>query len=319
MKMKIGNNWYDTRSTEIECSPALGHSHDGPNNGVKTISINNGDPISPDKNGNVDIPVAAVTGTGLSNDLTATISVGGVQSGDTFEMGTSTEEVLRKLLVKEVAPSISITLNPAAGIYHKGEPVLLKSVSYTVNPGTASALSSLSISDGRNKLVEIVDVKNGSKTLSNTYTANTEFTGTLMYLDKSGTPRSLTTKANYTFLDYSYMGAISTGLSANNIPAFAEDALPIIESKLTAANIKGLTKKLLATAANEYNFTTNVGEFMVYAYPASYGNLSEIWDSNYRLADFETNNKLVTIDGVSYKVYYSGIVELSNYKVEFKK
>ena len=319
MKIKVGNNWYDTRSTEIMCSPDLGHSHDGPNNGVKTISINNGDPMLPDDNGNVDIPVAAVTGTGLSNDLTATITVGGVQSGDTFEVGTSTEEVLRKLLIKEVAPSISITLNPAAGIYHKGEPVILKSIAYTVNRGTASALSSLSISDGRNKLVEIVDVKNGTKTLSNTYTANTEFTGTLMYLDKSGTPRSLTTKANYTYLDYSYMGAISTGLSADNIPVFAEDALPIIESKLTAANIKGLSKKLLATSANEFNFTTNTGEFMVYAYPASYGNLSEIWDSNYRLADFEANNKIVKIDGIDYKVYYSGIVELSNYKVQFKK
>lgn len=318
MKMKIGNNWYDTRSTEIECSPALGHSHDGPN-GVKTISINNGDPILPDDTGNINIPVAAVTGTGLSSNLTATVSVGGVQTGDTFETGTSTEEVLRKLLVKEVMPSISISLSPAAGIYHKGEPVILKSISYRVNSGTASALSSLSITDGKNKLVEIVDVTSGSKTLSNTYTANTEFTGTLMYLDKSGTPRSLTTKANYTFLDYSYIGAISTGLSANDIPAFAEEALPIIESKLTAANIKGLTKKLLATPANEHTFTTNVGEFMVFAYPASYGNLSEIWDSNYRLTDFENNNKLITIDGISYKVYYSGIVELSNYKVKFKR
>ena len=272
-----------------------------------------------DDTGNINIPVAAVTGTGLSSNLTATISVGGVQTGDTFETGTSTEEVLRKLLVKEVAPSMSISLSPAAGIYHKGEPVVLKSISYRVNSGTASALSSLSITDGKNKLVEIVDVTSGSKTLSNTYTANTEFTGTLMYLDKSGTPRSLTTKANYTFLDYSYIGTISTGLSANDIPAFAEEALPIIESKLTATNIKGLTKKLLATPANEYTFTTNVGEFMVFAYPASYGNLSEIWDSNYRLTDFENNNKLVTIDGISYKVYYSGIVELSNYKVKFKK
>lgn len=319
MKMKIGNNWYDTRSTEIECSPVLGHDHDGPNNGVKTVSLNNGDPIKPDKNGNIDIPVAAATGTGLVNNLTATVSIGGIQSGDTFKVGASTEEVLRKLLIKEVAPSISIGLSPAAGIYHKGEPVVLKSISYTVNQGTASTLSSLSISDGNKKLVEIVDVKSGSKTLSNTYTANTEFTGTLMYLDKSGTPRSLTTKANYTFLDYSYMGVISTGLSADDIPAFAEDALPMLESKLTAANIKGLTKKLLATSANEYSYTAHVGEFMVYAYPASYGNLSEIWDSNYRLTEFEKNNKLVTIDGISYKVYYSGIVELSNYKVQFKK
>ena len=40
------------------------------------------------------------------------------------------------------------------------------------------------------------------------------------------------------------MGAISTGLSADNIPVFAEDALPIIESKLTELETEYSQKNL---------------------------------------------------------------------------
>lgn len=320
MKIKVGNNWYDTRTTEIECSPALGHTHDGPNTGtVKSASINGGDPILPDEHGNIDLPFAAVTGEGLSSDLTATITVGGVPVNYTFKAGTSIEEVLRKILIKEIKPTLSISLNPPAGVFHKGDTVTLKSVSYTVSKGSAAALASLTVTDGKDKLVDIVDVKSETKQVTGkSYTENTTFTGTLSYTDKSGEYGSIKAEAKYTFLDYSYMGAIQLGIPVDEISEYFEDNKPKMESMLTAENIKKLTTKLLATSANEFSYTTGVGEFMVYAYPASYGALGSIWDSNYKLDGFESHVKTVNIDGVDYKVYYSDIAELSNYKVQFR-
>lgn len=295
--VKIGNRVYDSNTTKVISAPyKQSSSTPGKGDCVQSVSVNKGDKNYPDSTGNVDLTITGIS-EGLANDLTATTAVGGIMSGDNFKAGTSTEEVLRKLLVKEVLPTLSITLTPVAGFKHKGDPVTLTAIGYSVSKGTASSLDSLVIKDSE-ELVNLTTVASGSKTVNKKYTVDTIITGTLGYTDSTGTKRTLAATAKYTFVDYNYAGPI-TGLP-------------------TADNISALTTSLTGALKGEVNYTTAAGQRMAYAYPASYGNVASIIDVNgYKLGAFLENTTTVTIGGIIYKVYYSNEVEVSNYKVTF--
>ena len=76
-----------------------------------------------------------------------------------------------------------------------------------------------------------------------------------------------------------------------------------------------LTKVISNTKANTETFNT-INQLMVYAYPTTFGELTEIKDVNtgYKLT---WDKKIVSINKINYYVYYSKICKVTNYKIAF--
>ena len=72
---------------------------------VKSISVNE-TPVEPDENGNVDLTIEPGGGA-LENNLSASIDVGGIDAGDSFEAGTSFESLFNSLLNPTLYPALT--------------------------------------------------------------------------------------------------------------------------------------------------------------------------------------------------------------------
>lgn len=236
----------------------------------------------------------------LTNKLVANQSVGGVTSGTEFAEGTTLEEVLTSILVKEIAPTMSIVLTPAAGTKENGDSFNLTNVKCTVVLNSASAITEINVYNGSD-LVATAECEAG--TLVYNIETDVEISSTttikavLSYKNSSGADKTLEATGKYTFTDASYVGVLST------------------ESDITEANIKALTKKLVGSKGYTNKYTTE-NQIMVYAYPKSFGELTSIKDTatGYTLT---WGSKEITVNGLTYIVRYSSPGKVTNYNVQF--
>ena len=248
-------------------------------NTIESISVN-GTPIAP-VDGNVDITVGDSSTT---EDVTANTTVGGISSGDTVLEGTTLTDVLKKLLIIEIAPTVSFS-STNSGVREEGTSVT-PTMTFTIsNAGTGTPVS-ISFYSG-STLLDTQDYVSGTNTY--TYTMETAIStdttvkGVLSYKKSDDSNATIEKTASYTFVMASYYGAVST-------------------APTTQADIIALTKAVKNTKAYTTTYVLS-NQKSCYCYPASFGNLTSIKDANnfeYIQSYTKTN---VSVDGVSYNVY----------------
>ena len=239
----------------------------------------------------------------LTEDLTATITVGGITANQKFNKNTSLEAVLKALLVKDIDASVSVVLTPTAGVKKKGTSVNLTNIKVTLTKGTCTSFEKITASVGGSEIGTVEPPTLTTETLTynitvdENYTSDTTVNVILNCTQLSGKSDTKSGTAKYTFVDPSYVGVLST----------PED--------LTEVNITGLTEQLNTTKAtsNVYNADNQI---MVFAYPKSYGELASIVDTStsYKLTWTKTT---ITINSIDYYVYYSGVCKVTNYSIKF--
>lgn len=227
----------------------------------------------------------------LSQALTVSNPLGSATSGKVYAVNTSLESVIRDILIKEEAPTLTLNISPNKTLYDV--------VEETVSSVTMSAVVGAK-TYGLSKVEFYVNnVLKDTQTISTggTYAyiatfspaTNSNFTlKAIVYDAKTGTPLSTTKTIQVKFVGKSYFGTIDDGAG-----------------EPTAAIIKALQNKTLKDVKKLLysHITMDYGK-VVYAYPSSFGALTKISDekNNINYTDSFTKTT-VTVDGISYFCY----------------
>lgn len=251
----------------------------------------------------------------LSDDLTTAISVGGIDSGVTYEAGTPLETIIRDLLEPTLYPSFT---NPSASLsysadtyYAVGATVGSKSgiVSLnrgTINPsyGTSGKRSGVATgyaisTSGADTEFSDTSESSGSFTvpaLTRAQKGSIVITGSVSYAQGEQPKDS---KGN------NYDSPLPSGtVSATKTIQFIQPYYYGASNSATIADFTGLTQNVTAKGQKTFNYTTN-NQYMVFAFDSAYGNLKTILDGNgFDVTGGWTKNT-VTVNGFSYYVYVS--------------
>ena len=187
------------------------------------------------------------------------------------------EEALNKLISDYyyVKPSInSFTATPNGGIFEVGHVV---SAPITFNWSYNKDIASQSLTDCS------ISVDDRTATYNSDITSNKTFT-----LNASDGKNNVSKSISYTFVSPYYVGVSDTDI-------------------LDETGIKALTKKVEVKGNKTISYT-NSQNYMVFAYPSSYGTIKKVVDINGFdvTSSFKLSN--VTVNSVNYNVYVSNKV-----------
>lgn len=220
----------------------------------------------------------------LSEDVTSNLAVGNIKVGDSFLTGTTFTDFVKKLLIKEILPQVTLTaLN--SGLKLKGTTVTTPTISATITLGSGT-VQKVEFYRGTT-LEETQNYVDGTDTYEyNTADINSDIKITVkVYYTESDetTTGTISKEVSYKFMNYSYSGI--TG----SIP--------------TDSDVITLDTNLKDTKSYTQTYTVNDGH-IVYAYPSSLGNLTSIKDQN-NFEYISSFTKLtMTINAETYNVYY---------------
>lgn len=234
----------------------------------------------------------------LTEKIVSNVVCGAASASSIFPKDMTFTEFAKKLLLKDVAPSISATFRDnnstgeVVGLKEKGTNITGVYFSATISTGTMdrSKLKEVNFYVGNTK-VKTVAIGTGN-TYTYTYvgaiTTNVVVKVELVY-DGS---KKASTQAAYDFIYARFFGVTKVDIDSTNINSF----------------ITGATKSL--AKGNSYTGITDLDdERFVYAYPASYSDLKSVKDGNgFEQLDGYTPD-IVTLsyptngDSVQYKVY----------------
>ena len=244
-------------------------------------------------------------GTTYSNDIPTYVEHGGVGLGVTFADKTI-KEMFDMILYPYVAPIVSTSVvSPSnGGTFEIGSTVIITKVrvSATIK---SNKLTKIQVVHGTTNVASKTDgVANGGAfdfTVSYPITANATLTAKVT--DDTGSIVSKNT-GTFTFVYPIYHGALNS------------DTTP------TESQIKAVTKHIETKGTKTYTFTTN-NERFIFAYPKSYGALSEIYDqNNFNVTDtfVQYTVPVVCLDGksVEYYVYVSERSTVTNFTNKFQ-
>jgi large subunit ribosomal protein L10e len=228
----------------------------------------------------------------LTENVTATVAVGGVAEGTRFVVGDDLTAIVKALLVKYVGPLVQLgTASPK--LVEVG--TVLNNVELEISVTKKSEpIASVVLKDETGELQAFNDVENGGVFSYTVASIDANKTFTVVANDgKSNASKSLTFNFVYPY----YYGESMT----NNITADMDIYTKMIETKGT----KSVT------------FNSN-NEYLVFMYPATYANLKSIKDEN----GFETidawTRQTVDVNGVNYTAYVSNTLTTINIKYTFE-
>lgn len=251
----------------------------------------------------------------LSADLTTAISVGGIDSGVTYEAGTPLEDMFRDLLEPTLYPSLT---NPSASISYTANQY------YAVGGTVAATKATLSLNRGSiNPAYGTSGYRSGAATeyAISTSGADTEYSDSDASSSSFNVPAlTRATKGNIVVtgtVSYAageqpkdskggnYESPLAAGsVSATKTITFIQPYYYGASNSATVADFTGLTESVTAKGQKTFNYTTN-NQYMVFAYDSSYGNLKTILDGNgFDVTSGWTKSSL-TVGGFSYYVYVS--------------
>ena len=235
---------------------------------------------------------------------------GGVAVGDTFD-NVPISKVLDKILYPYVAPVVSASAAPSnGGTFEIGVGTTVTSVTANVTK-KARSITKVEVfgSDSATALATKTDaVANGgsftltfSKELKAAAANGTRFTVKVTDSDKKVTSANTGT---FSLVYPFYQGVIAAGATAD------------------AAAVKALTKKIETKGNKKWAYTAT-NQKMVFAYPASYGNLTKIFDANNFDVTGTFTKSTVNIacaDGTSvpYNVYVNSASTVSGFNMDFR-
>ena len=236
-----------------------------------------------------------------TNESPMLTSVGGYPVGTTFDH-VQLSDFLDGLLYPYVAPKISLSSSPNSGVRDYDNP--LTSITLTANAQKQSyKMHTVDFYKGTELLQHFENF--GSQTRFECHVEES-IRQTTTFTAKVSDGRSTVTSNNitYTFVFPFYVGKTT----ASTIETLQ---LPVSDKRVQT---KGNVTKV---------YTTSQERFYI-AYPAAYGNLNSVLDTNQFeiLPDFEKGTKLVSMtDGtqVNYNVYlFKNLVSVSDFTVTYK-
>lgn len=237
------------------------------------------------------IDKALSQGAKLEQSLTVSNPIGSATNGKTYAKNTELETILRDILIKEEAPTLSLSITPSKTLYDVVEETVSNVTMSAVVGKKTYNLSKVEFYLN-NSLVNTQNIS-----ASGTYTYNVSFSPAtnsdftlkaIVYDSRSGTPMSTTKSTTVKFVGKSYYGTVSAdvGEPTENI-------------------IKALQNNVLKDTKNlTYSGITMDYGKVVYAYPASYNALTYIKDEINNFSYFESFTKTsVTVNSIPYFCY----------------
>lgn len=214
-------------------------------------------------------------------------ALGGIPKGTTFDNMPITE-VLNMLLYPYVTFSVSISTSPNGGTFEKSASKTISGCTVSITKGSAS-ITSITVKYGST----VMATKTENIGTSNSFTFDEPITitssssyknFTVTAIDSTEVSKS-NTSGTFTFVDPYYYGVTS------------KDA-----SSITSSDITSMTKDVKYKGSKSYTYNMSQQRAVI-AYPASYGTLSSVKDSqnNDNLSLFTRTE--VTINEVNYYVY----------------
>lgn len=234
----------------------------------------------------------------LTEQIISNVTCGAANSGSVFKKDMTFTDFAKKLLLKDIAPSITAATfkdkgtNNAVGLKEKGTNITGVDFAVTISAGTMdrSKLKEVNFYVGNTKVktTAVGSGNNYSYSYTGVITSNITVKAELVY---DGTKTSTKT-ATYEFIYGKFFGKTVADIDSTNVNTFIASATKIV--------VKG----------NGYTGTIDLNdERFVYAYPASYVDLKSIKDGNgFEQIDGYTP-QIITIsyptnsDSVQYKVY----------------
>ena len=232
-------------------------------------------------------------------------AVGGIPAGTDLN-GLTSLEILTMMLYPYVKPTITATGTPNGGTFEVGDNKTITNVRVVLGKKSKKIIK-VEVLDGDISLGLLDDatIENGG---TFDFPVNVEIASinkqlTASVTDEQGSEVTAKTGA-FTFISPYYVGVC-------NADATIDEAL-----------VTGLTKKVEAKATKTISYTT-VNQKMVFAYPASYGAISKIYDSN----NFDVTNtftkeviSITGLDGVAveYNVYTNSTSSVTNFNMKFQ-
>lgn len=194
-----------------------------------------------------------------SSEAGATVAIGGISKGKKYE-NANVVDIINDLLHPYVAPTnVRLTLSGVnGGVFEMGSTQNVTGATVSWTAGSQKVTKAEVLSGG--SPVGTADVSSGTTTavtMSANVTANTTYTCRVTDATKQTSGGSV----SFTFVYPMYYGVSAT-------PTITEDV------------IEGLTKQVATKAQKTFSFTTDGAQTVVFAYPASYGDLTSILDPN---------------------------------------
>lgn len=221
----------------------------------------------------------------LTEAVKANIAAGAIAVNTTIPKDTTFTQFVKKLLVAEIAPTITFTATNS-GLIKNGESVttVLKAVLGSAGTGTFVSVEFLEGSTVIDTQPYVTGTNTYTFAPSNTITTTTTFKARLNYKDSSEAAKTLTKEVKFTFVDPIYHGAVS--------------AAPTTEAEVLAVGNETAADKFGRTIT--YNLANQKS---CYCYPASLGSVSSIKDANNFEYIGSYDKTTVTANSVSYFVY----------------
>ena len=224
----------------------------------------------------------------LSEDLTASVDIGSVTNGKTYNKGTSLETIIRDMLIKVESPVVSLSISPSATVYDV--------VSDSITEITFTA----TVTKKTYELSKIDFYAAGN--LVNSQSVTDSGTYSFIYQPSTAITSDITFKVTVTD------SKNKTGNSSKSVVFVGKSYYGIVSDSITSPDetiIKALSGNTLKTSKTfEYqNITMDFGK-VLYAYPKSFGNLSTIKDeiNNINYTDSFTKFE-ITVDSIIYNCY----------------
>lgn len=221
----------------------------------------------------------------IEENITANVEVGGITNGTTIASGTTLTEFAKKMLIKETVPTISFIAS-SSGIREVGTSVATASLVLEISSFGTGTPVSMEFYRG-STLLNTQNYIEGTTfyeyTITTPITENTTVRVALNYKKSDGTLAVVDKTATYTFVMASYSGTVT------NAPT-------------TATEITALTKNVKNTKAFTTTFDLS-NQRSCYCYPASFGDITSIKDSNNFEYLSSYTKTSVTVDGTAYNVY----------------
>ena len=234
---------------------------------------------------------ALSSGAKLEQSLTVSNPIGSATNGKIYPKDTKIETVIRDMLIKEVAPSLTLAIVPSTTLYDVVDTVISAvTMKATCTKNTYNLSKVEFYLDNVLKSTQNISA-NGTYQYDMTWATptNTDFTlKAVVYDSKSGTPMSTSKSITVKFVGKSYYGTVSADVG-----------------EPTEAIIKSLQNNILKDTKNlTYNGITMDYGKVVYAYPASFNALTYIKDEKNNFSYFESFTKTsLTIDSIPYFCY----------------
>lgn len=236
----------------------------------------------------------------LESAVTSNLAVGAITSGTTLEQGTTFTQFVQKLLITEIAPTISFSISKSGNVVYGGS--YTETLTVTVsNMGTAKSITKVEWYEGNTKVGESA-TSPYTFTMPTATTDTTTFKATITYVKSNDASESTTKTASINFYYNKFYGGVS-------------DLNP------SEATVEALSTALGTGRGGTYSFTVTAGR-ICYAYPKSLGALTSIKDGNgFSLFDsFTRTEQSYTQNGTTvayYRYVLTDATTVASYSVIF--